>query len=129
MEKRSIMAMIVVAMFAVMFLVVASHSQDDVTSVEDSAFNEHMRPPVPFEHDTHNETAEIEDCNVCHHLYEDGKLVEDESSEDSECSECHTSEEDSYPISLVQAYHNRCKGCHMERKKGPVMCAECHPRN
>ena len=73
MEKRSIMAMIVVAMFAVMFLVVASHSQDDVTRVEDSAFNEHMRPPVPFEHDTHNESAEIEDCNCllqssCLHL-------------------------------------------------------------
>ena len=129
MEKRSLMAMIVVAVFGVMFFVVTSHSQDDVTTVDDSAFTEHMRPPVPFAHDEHNEAAEIDDCSVCHHLYEDGKLVEDESSEDYECSECHTSEQDSFPMALVQAYHDRCKGCHMERKAGPVMCAECHPRN
>jgi len=131
MEKRSILAMIVLAMFAVIFFVVTSYSQDDVTTVEDSAFNEHMRPSVLFAHDEHNEQAEIEDCNVCHHLYEDGKLVEDESSEDFECSspKCHASEQDSYPMTLVQAYHNRCKGCHLERKAGPVMCAECHPRN
>ena len=64
MEKRSIMAMIVVAMFAVVFFVVTSYSQDDVTTVEDSAFNEHMRPPVPFAHDEHNETAEIEDFHA-----------------------------------------------------------------
>jgi hypothetical protein len=130
MDKRSVMAMIVVAFLAFVFLIVTSYSQDDVTRVEDSAFKEkRMRPAVPFPHDEHNEQAEIEDCNVCHHVYEEGKLVEDESSEDSECSECHISEEDSYPISLVQAYHNRCKGCHLERKAGPVMCAECHRRN
>ena len=129
MEKRSVMAMIVVVLFSFVFLIVTSYSQDDVTRVEDSVFKERMRPAVPFPHDEHNEQAEIEDCNVCHHKFEDGKLVEDESSEDSECSECHVSKEDSYPISLVQAYHNRCKGCHLERKAGPVMCAECHPRD
>jgi hypothetical protein len=33
--------------------------------------------------------ALIEDCNECHHVYEDGEKLEDESSEDSSCSECH----------------------------------------
>ena len=114
---------------AILVFGIAAFSQEDVETVEDSAFTEHMRPPVPFKHEEHNEKAEIEDCNVCHHKYEDGKLLEDESSEDMECSECHTSEEDAYPISLVKAYHLNCKRCHLENKKGPVMCAECHPRN
>ncbi|MBW1695323.1 MAG: cytochrome c3 family protein [Deltaproteobacteria bacterium] len=129
MEKRRVMTLAVVVVFAMIFLAVTSRSQEDVTHVQDSAFGQRMRPPVPFAHDEHNEQAEIEDCNVCHHLYdENGQLVEDESSEDSECSECHASNEQSYPITLVQLYHNRCKGCHLEKKAGPVMCAECHPR-
>ena len=114
---------------AVLVFGITAFSQEDMEFVDDSAFTTHMRPPVPFKHDEHNETAEIDDCAVCHHLYEDGKLVEDESSEDMECSECHLSDEDSFPISLVRAYHINCKSCHMEKKAGPVMCAECHPRN
>ena len=51
------------------------------------------RTSVPFEHDTHNENADIYECNLCHHVYEDGKLLEDESSEDSSCSDCHDLEE------------------------------------
>lgn len=114
---------------AILIFGISVFSQEDVVTVEDSAFTALMRPPVPFKHDEHNETAEIDDCAVCHHQYEDGKLVEGESSEDMECSECHASEGDSYPISLVKAYHINCKRCHLEKKSGPVMCAECHPRN
>ncbi|HIJ56081.1 MAG TPA: cytochrome c3 family protein [Deltaproteobacteria bacterium] len=114
---------------AILIFGISVFSQEDVVTVEDSAFTERMRPPVPFKHDEHNETAGIDDCAVCHHQYEDGKLVEGESSEDKECSECHASEGDSYPISLVKAYHINCKRCHLEKKSGPVMCAECHPRN
>ena len=59
---------------ALLIFGITAFSQDDVTHVEDSAFTERMRPPVPFNHDEHNETAEIEECSVCHHKYEDGKL-------------------------------------------------------
>jgi hypothetical protein len=128
MKKRNLMAILLIAVFALIVFVVSSYSQEDVTTVNDSAFEKHMRPAVPFSHDEHNEKAEIEECNECHHVYTDGKRVEDESSEDSECSECHASEDDGYPISLVKAYHINCKGCHLEKKAGPVMCAECHPR-
>ena len=129
MKKRNLMALILIAVFALIFLVVTSHSQEDVTTVNDSAFEKHMRPAVRFAHDEHNEKAEIEECNECHHVYKDGKKDEFSSSEDSECSECHASENDAYPISLVKVYHINCKGCHLERKSGPVMCAECHPKN
>lgn len=114
---------------AILLGIFSAYSQEDITTVEDGAFETRMRPPVPFVHDQHNENAEIESCNVCHHLYENGKRLEDDSSEGMECSECHLSENEKYPISLVKAYHLMCKGCHQQRKAGPVMCAECHPKN
>ena len=58
--------------------------------IEDDGFQKRQRPPAVFKHDDHNETAEIEACNECHHIYEDGEKLEDESSEDQLCSECHT---------------------------------------
>ncbi len=81
-----------------------------------------------FPHDTHNENAGIEDCAVCHHVYEDGKLMEGESSEDTTCAECHTTKGDSKHMELITRYHDRCRGCHLEREKGPVTCGECHKK-
>ena len=54
------------------------------TSAE--AFDTLRRPAAVFDHDEHNEAAGIEDCAVCHHVWEDGKLVPDESSEDTPCA-------------------------------------------
>ncbi len=62
-------------------LIASVHSQEDMVVVNDDVFDSPQRPPAIFNHDEHNEVAEIEECNQCHHLYEDGKLVEDESSE------------------------------------------------
>ena len=126
MEKRMVMLYIIITLLVFSFVVISGFSQDDVTIVEDSAFAEKMRPPVPFMHDEHNETAEIEECNICHHVYEDGEKVEDESSEDMECSECHELDDSENPMSLVKIYHVQCKGCHQEKKSGPIMCGECH---
>lgn len=126
MKKRMMMATIIMAGIVLVFAVVTTNSQDNVKSVQDSAFRQLMRPTVPFMHDEHNEKAEVENCNVCHHIVEEGKVVEGESSEDRECSECHESKGSGYPMSLVKAYHMRCKGCHLEKKSGPIMCGECH---
>ena len=82
MKKRTVMVYIVITIFVFSFAVISGFSQEDVTTVDDSAFEEKMRPSVPFLHDEHNETAEIEDCNTCHHVYEEGEKAEDESSED-----------------------------------------------
>jgi hypothetical protein len=128
MKVRSVAALCFVAVLLVFWVGLTAYSQEDITFVEDSGFSEKMRSPVPFVHDEHNENAGIEECNVCHHVWENGKLVEYESSEDMECSECHPSEndrDDPY-MHLLNVYHLLCKGCHQEQKQGPVLCSECH---
>ena len=128
MEKRALIIYTVIILMGCIFAVMSGYSQEDVTNVEDSAFEKKMRPAVPFLHDKHNETAGIDECNTCHHVYEDGKENEDDSSEDQECSECHTINKGDNSMSLVKIYHLQCKGCHQKKKAGPIMCSECHPR-
>ena len=101
-------------------------SQDDMTVVDNAAFDHPQRTSSGFIHDEHNQTAGIDDCAECHHLYEDGKLVEDESSEDQRCSECHDLKASGDQPSLIKAFHTNCKGCHQAQEKGPILCGECH---
>ena len=128
MKKRTLTASIAITLVVLFLAVITASSQEYVKGVQDSGFKKLMRPTVPFAHDEHNEKAQIEECSTCHHVYEDGKLLEGESSQDSECSECHQSAGDRYALSLVKAYHGRCKGCHDEKQAGPIMCADCHVR-
>lgn len=101
-------------------------SQEDMTVVDNAAFDNPQRTPSVFVHDEHNETAGIDDCAACHHVYEDGTLMEDESSEDQSCSECHDLKGSDGQPSLIKAFHTNCKGCHQAQEKGPIMCGECH---
>jgi hypothetical protein len=117
-------------------------SSQDLERLDVSGFENPRRPGAVFEHDLHNENAQLDDCVACHHLYEDGIRIEDESSEDSSCSECHLAspEPNNEPdntidnkmdnkITLQVAFHRQCKACHFEEKKGPVLCGECHIKN
>jgi hypothetical protein len=115
------------AAFALVFIVTA-WSQEDMQMVSSESFIKAQRPAAVFPHDAHNEKAKIENCNQCHHVYEDGKLVEDESSEDRRCADCHGLEDAGRQPGLMKAFHLNCKGCHQTKKKGPVMCGECHIR-
>ena len=124
--KNKIWTLCSIFVAAVAVIVVTAYSQENVKSVQDSAFKTKMRSGAVFLHDEHNKKAEIEDCGTCHHVYKDGVKVKDETSEDKECSECHKINGD--PVPLVAKYHLRCKGCHEEKKAGPVMCSECHVR-
>lgn len=108
------------------FIFVSAYSQDEMEFVDNSVFENPERVSSVFLHDEHNEKAEVEECNECHHIYEDEKLVEDETSEDQGCSECHEMEASENMPALMKAYHTNCKGCHLEKKKGPIMCGECH---
>ena len=109
-------------------LLLTAYSQEDMTVVDNTVFPQPERQPAVFEHDDHNDAAGIEECQECHHIYEDGVLLEDESSEDQMCSECHDLKPAGSMPGLMKAFHINCKGCHQEMKKGPVMCGECHPR-
>jgi hypothetical protein len=128
MSARSVVVVLLATLSLALGLRLSAQGQEDVAFVEDSAFVDPMRPPVPFRHDAHNEGAGIEDCTVCHHLYQDGKRSETESSEDRECSECHAKGREGDRLALASVYHQRCKGCHQQAKAGPVQCSECHPR-
>ena len=111
----------------VLVLAVAqSFSQEDMRVVDNSIFTKPVRVSSVFNHDLHNETSGLDDCSICHHLYEDGKLIEDESSEDQSCAECHLADGGGKTPSLRRAFHLNCKGCHLSKGTGPVMCAQCH---
>lgn len=101
-------------------------SQEEMTVVDNSVFDNPQRTPSVFVHDEHNETAGIDDCAACHHVYEDGELMEDESSEDQSCSDCHDLTGSDGQPSLDKAFHTNCKGCHQEQGNGPILCGECH---
>ena len=110
-------------------LLMPAFSQEDMEVVGDVGFSKKQRPPAVFRHDEHNEKAELEECNECHHVYEEGIKLEDESSEDQSCSECHDEEDSGNMPGLRKAFHTNCKGCHLEKKRGPIMCGTCHVRN
>ena len=108
--------------------VISGYSQEEMTIVDNNVFDSPMRTPSVFRHDEHNQAAELEECNECHHIYEDGQKLEDESSEDSRCADCHEEKGSGNRLGLRKAYHANCKGCHLEKKKGAVMCGECHKK-
>jgi hypothetical protein len=129
MKKRMVALYIGMAVLVCVFpFVMPAYSQEDITELADEAFGDRERPAAVFAHEDHNEKAEIEDCSVCHHVYEGGNKVEYESSEDQSCSDCHTVEGEGETRKLMRAYHDLCKKCHKEKKKGPITCGECHPK-
>ena len=121
---------IITAAIILMTIVFCAHSQEEVPTVDNTVFDNPQRSAALFDHDDHNEKAQLEeDCSICHHVYEGKNRVEDESSEDSMCSECHALKETSEnAIPLRTAFHKRCKECHFKSDKGPVLCGECHIR-
>lgn len=104
-------------------------AKDDIVRMDTSAFDQLRRPAAVFDHDEHNDAAQIDDCAICHHVWENGKLVPDESSEDTPCSQCHgvTLGPDN-PMPLANAFHCLCKSCHVKEGKGPLLCAQCHKK-
>ena len=123
--KKAAVFILAIVMISV-FLFVSAYSQEEMTFVENSVFKKPERTPSIFRHDEHNEIAGIEECNACHHVYENGILLEGESSEDQRCSDCHELKASGSTPALMKAYHTNCKGCHLKQKKGPIMCGECH---
>ena len=126
MKKHLLLVLISATMSVILALPV--FSQEDMEVIENDGFTKRQRPPVVFRHDEHNENAEIEECNECHHVYEGGERLEDESSEDQSCADCHSENGSDDRPRLTKAFHLNCKECHQTAKKGPIMCGECHVR-
>jgi len=127
MNKKILLISVAIVFMASALTVISGFSQDDVTSVRDSAFGVRLRPTVPFIHEEHNEKAGIEECSECHHegFDKDGTALEGDP--ETECSECHM-KDGKDKMDLMRIYHLNCKGCHEERNAGPVMCGECHKK-
>ncbi|MFP4392187.1 MAG: acidic tetraheme cytochrome c3 TmcA [Desulfohalobiaceae bacterium] len=124
---RNNICIFVVTCFLLLLWTVVGFSQSDMQKVDSSAFEKNQRPAAVFVHDEHNEQAEIHDCSVCHHVYEDGELVEGAMSVGEDCADCHSLEGDQEnPIGLMDAYHQQCINCHEQEKQGPLACGECH---
>ena len=126
MREKSVVILILV-LISVIFVLPAV-GQEDMVVVEGDSFEVQRRPSSVFRHEAHNEAAEIEECNECHHVYESGEKITDESSEDQRCADCHTEKSAGNQPGLRRAFHLNCKGCHQSKKQGPVMCGECHVR-
>jgi len=126
MGGRHILTFLGIAGLIILASVLTANSQGDIAFVKDSGFDKHLRPPVPFEHDAHNEKAEIFECNGCHHLYENGEKLEFDASIGMECSQCHQGPNNDSRMALIRAYHLQCRGCHLQEKAGPILCGECH---
>ncbi len=110
-----------------LLLIVSAAAQEDMVAVDPSPFENPQRAPSVFHHEEHNLNADIWECNVCHHVYDDaGNLLKDESSEGTPCADCHGLKDDGRQPGLMKAFHQRCQGCHLKEAKGPVMCGECH---
>ena len=125
---RNLYRSICVGWVLLCFFPAAALAQEDMIVIDNSVFENPQRPPASFKHDEHNELALIEECNECHHVYEDGQRLEDESSEDQRCADCHELQDVGAKPGLVKAFHTNCKSCHRKQKKGPLMCGQCHIR-
>jgi hypothetical protein len=106
--------------------------------------------PVPFDHKTHAQMAEMwEGCTTCHHRTPDaatqpadqapspalsdyGHVTQDDAAVVPACKHCHAVAEPKAEIhmpSLKGAYHRQCLNCHREWS-GANDCVICHrPRD
>lgn len=125
--------------------------------VKDLQYVEIKLPVFEFDfevHDTHDKKLQerkIKDnCDLCHHSYNDGDLVYEKGTEES-CYYCHEIGEERGPtlaeelsvtrknnLTLQKVSHIRCLNCHLyytlqeeqtpegEKKAGPIVCEKCH---
>ncbi len=120
--KRTL-GILIAAMAISLFLFLPAFSQEDMKTLAPEALQPLKRMPAVFNHDAHNEKAKLDDCAVCHHNAENGKIVEGDSV-GTPCADCHDGKTNS--MALRRAYHVMCTSCHIERGAGPVTCNGCH---
>lgn len=129
MNKKIFIILFILLTLGALGVATGQDEASEIIRMDTSAFETLRRPAALFDHDTHNENAELEDCEVCHHVWEDGRVVEGESSEDSPCSDCHGIQASGdNGMALANAFHTQCRACHIDIGKGPMLCGECHKK-
>lgn len=78
-----------------------------------------IRGKVPFPHHRHQE--KLEDCNICHSIFEQKAGIIDELKAQGKLKKKHV-------------MNKLCNKCHKEKiiageKTGPITCAKCHLKN
>jgi len=151
MKGRHIFLLIAMAGLLILFFGASINAQEskkapDVMEMKNTAaFSAHKMGIVPFHHKKH--TAAAPDgygisCGECHHDKDGKPLALKEGDAVKGCMECHVkadkpkktegmSKEDWDAMQLEYYYgaiHANCIDCHKTGGKGPVKCAECHPK-
>jgi hypothetical protein len=148
MKKQSLFVFSAVAL-GVVFLcavVYAAQGAPDTVTMESKLFPKHKKSLVTLTHKKHNVDYKIA-CDMCHHVYKDGKNVWKEGDTVQRCDACHSEAKAPRPkegeprLSKAEkvrkyyysAIHENCAGCHKDLKKagkptGPTSCSGCHPK-
>ncbi|WP_018126006.1 acidic tetraheme cytochrome c3 TmcA [Desulfovibrio oxyclinae] len=121
--NKIVPALLAAVLVLVFFL--PAMGQEDIVELSNPAFTENKRPAAVFNHDEHNEMAEIYDCTPCHHEgVEEGEFIPGDP--EMGCADCHYEDAGEGETPLREAYHQMCIDCHTEKKVGPVACGQCH---
>lgn len=151
MKGKHLLGSAIISGMAILFFVVEINAQDSgikemIEMKNTKAFSQHKQGIVIFSHKKHS-TAKPNGygigCGECHHDKDNKPLTNLKSGDKvQDCLECHKkpdkpkkepgiSEQDWKKIQLEYyhgAIHEDCIGCHKGQGKGPVKCAECHPK-
>jgi hypothetical protein len=148
---KRISLLLTIAGMAMLFIAAALSAQESgikqvIEMKNTKAFPQHKQGIVMFSHGKHNAAKPNGygiGCGECHHDKDNKPLTNLKAGDKvQECFVCHkkpdkpkkepgVSEKDWKKIQIEYYYgaiHENCMGCHKTQKKGPVKCAECHPK-
>jgi hypothetical protein len=151
MKSKRILIMLMIAGISFLFIAAAINAQEagknDVIEMKHTnAFAQRKQGIVTFNHKKHSDAKPngyAVACGECHHD-KDGKPLANlkDSDKVQSCLECHTkpdkpkkesgmTDADWKKLNLSFYYgaiHENCISCHKTGGKGPIKCAQCHPK-
>lgn len=151
MKGKQIFLSLVIAGAAMIFIAAAINAQESgikqvIEMKNTKAFTQHKQGIVMFNHGKHvaaKPNGYGIGCGECHHDKDHKPLTNLKASDKvQDCFECHNkpdkpkkepgvSDGEWKKIQRTYYYgaiHENCMGCHKTQGKGPVKCAECHPK-
>jgi cytochrome c553 len=133
--KKYYLGLLVIIVFLITLKVYAQQEPPkNLLEIKDPIF-ERFGPyqyyPVIFSHASHANQYKLR-CQVCHHIYKNGRNWWTPEQKVKKCSDCHGKTKDE----LIIAYHSKCSGCHKRNKENyplvdaPIVeCNRCHVKS